>query len=204
MAAQSQRGEFCDSRIDATNPAFSNAVLAVGLNIDTNSVAVLNEIAGTFGGFPVEGTATTVGGLLAALAAAVAWLYRNKADKPKGHVVTLFNVAVDNVSNRSSLRLIDSDGGVVAFYGVEASKEVRFEIRDRVVSTTNATSPKMEYRSGVVGCFAGVSRITAYNDGVVSVYTNSDHMWHELGADAPMELTSDAVVMFKAEIDETA
>ena len=58
--------------------SFSNAVLAVGLNIDTNSVAVLNEIADTFGGFPVEGTATTVGGLLAALAAAVAWLKKNK------------------------------------------------------------------------------------------------------------------------------
>ena len=64
--------------ISATNPTFSNAVLAVGLNIDTNSVAVLNEIADTFGGFPVEGTATTVGGLLAALAAAAAWLKKNK------------------------------------------------------------------------------------------------------------------------------
>ena len=66
------------SAISATNPTFSNAVLAVGLNIDTNSVAVLNEIAATFGGFPIEGTATTVGGLLAALAAAIAWLKKNK------------------------------------------------------------------------------------------------------------------------------
>ena len=66
-----------------TNPAFSNAVLAVGLNIDTNSVAVLNEIAETFGGFPIEGTATTVGGLLAALAAAVAWLKKNKVQTLK-------------------------------------------------------------------------------------------------------------------------
>ena len=64
-----------------TNPTFSNAVLAVGLNIDTNSVAVLNEIAATFGGFPIEGTATSVGGLLAALAAAVAWLRKKKIDK---------------------------------------------------------------------------------------------------------------------------
>lgn len=67
--------------VAASNPTFSNAVLAVGLNIDTNFVAVLNEIASTFGGFPIEGTATTVGGLLAALAAAVAWLRKNKADK---------------------------------------------------------------------------------------------------------------------------
>ena len=66
------------SMISATDPNFSNAVLAVGLNIDTNSVAVLNEIAATFGGFPIGGTATTVGGLLAALAAAIAWLKKNK------------------------------------------------------------------------------------------------------------------------------
>lgn len=66
------------NNISATNPTFSNAVLAVGLNIDTNSVAVLNEIAATFGGFPIEGTATTIGGLLAALAAAIAWLKKNK------------------------------------------------------------------------------------------------------------------------------
>ena len=66
------------NNISATNPTFSNAVLAVGLNIDTNSVAVLNEISATFGGFPIEGTATTVGGLLAALAAAAAWLKKNK------------------------------------------------------------------------------------------------------------------------------
>ena len=69
------------SDISASNPTFSDAVLSVGLNIDTNSVAVLGEIADAFGGFPIEGTATTVGGLLAALAAAIAWLKRNKADK---------------------------------------------------------------------------------------------------------------------------
>ena len=69
------------SMISETNETFSTAVLAVGLNIDTNSVAALNDIAETFGGFPIEGTATTVGGLLAALAAAVAWLKKNKADK---------------------------------------------------------------------------------------------------------------------------
>lgn len=76
------KGDIEDA-ISATNPTFSNAVLAVGLNIDTNSVAVLNEIASTFGGFPIEGTATTVGGLLAALAAAAAWLKKNKVQTLK-------------------------------------------------------------------------------------------------------------------------
>ena len=65
--------------------SFSNAVLSVGLNIDTNSVAVLNEIAATFGGFPLGAgeTATTVGGLLAALAASIAWLKKNKVQTLK-------------------------------------------------------------------------------------------------------------------------
>ena len=76
--AQSVERKADKSAISATDPTFSNAVLAVGLNIDTNSVAVLNDIAATFGGFPIEGTATTVGGLLAALAAAIAWLKKNK------------------------------------------------------------------------------------------------------------------------------
>ena len=71
--------------ISETNTVFSNAVLAVGLNVDTNSVAVLNEIAKTFGGFPLGAgeTATTVGGLLAALATAVAWLKKNKVQTLK-------------------------------------------------------------------------------------------------------------------------
>ena len=65
--------------ISATDATFSNAVLAVGLNIDTNSVAVLNEIAKDFGGFPLSAgeTATTVGGLLAALAAGLAALKKS-------------------------------------------------------------------------------------------------------------------------------
>ena len=67
--------------ISATNPTFSNEVLKVGLNIATNSVAALQAGADTFGSFPIKGTATTVGVILAALAAAIAWLNKNKADK---------------------------------------------------------------------------------------------------------------------------
>ena len=78
VATESYVDAKVENAVLPTNPTFSNAVLAVGLNIDTNSVAVLNEIADSFGGFPIEGTATTVGGLLAALAAAVAWLRKNK------------------------------------------------------------------------------------------------------------------------------
>ena len=67
--------------ISATNQTFSNEVLKVGLNIATNSVTTLQAAADTFSGFPIKGTATTVGVILAALAAAVAWLNKNKADK---------------------------------------------------------------------------------------------------------------------------
>ena len=85
--------------ISAENQTFSNAVLAVGLNIDTNAVAVLNDIAETFGGFPIEGAATTVGGLLAALAAAAAWLKRNKADK----ATTLAGYGITDAATKAAL-----------------------------------------------------------------------------------------------------
>ena len=64
--------------ISENDPAFSNAVLAV--QVDTNLVATigeLNEFIGDYGGMG----ATSLGGLLAALLAAAAWLKKNKADK---------------------------------------------------------------------------------------------------------------------------
>ena len=59
--------------ISPTSPAFSNAVLSVGLGIDTNTVAVINELVDSSHDLPVTG-ATSVGALLLALAAAVAAL----------------------------------------------------------------------------------------------------------------------------------
>ena len=91
------------SMISETNPTFSNAVLSVGLNIDTNSVAVLNEIARTFGGFPIEGTATTVGGLLAALSAAITWMKKNKADK------TELETAIADLKDRLPYALVEKE-----------------------------------------------------------------------------------------------
>lgn len=82
LAATNYTDSAISAAIAPANLTFSNAVLAVGLNIDTDAVAALNEIAADFGGFPLTpgSAATTVGGLLAALAAAVAWLRKNKAD----------------------------------------------------------------------------------------------------------------------------
>ena len=70
-----------DAAVSPTSPAFSNAVLSVGLGIDTNTVAVINELVDSAHDLPVSG-ATSVGALLLALAAAVAALKGNKADKP--------------------------------------------------------------------------------------------------------------------------
>lgn len=70
---------YTDAAISPTSPAFSNAVLSVGLGIDTNTVAVINALVEQGEELPIGG-ATTVGALLLALAAAIAALKRDKAD----------------------------------------------------------------------------------------------------------------------------
>lgn len=124
----------------AANQAFSDAVLAVGLNIDTNSVAVLNEIADTFGGFPITGTATTVGGLLAALAAAVAWLKKNKVgsfDSVGGATATVDNgvAKLDNFFTESNSLLTGTIDTRLPYplYAVPSTGL----LKDRAINTTS-------------------------------------------------------------------
>ena len=79
--------------IAATNTVFSNAVLAVGLNIDTNTVAAINALVEAGDELPIGGAAT-VGGLLLALAAAVAALarkiyYTSAAQSASNNAITL-------------------------------------------------------------------------------------------------------------------
>ena len=82
------KGDIADA-ISSTNPTFSSAVLAVNLDFTTNTtgaayVAVTNALAGF--GFDAEALAElpggkvygSIGALLAALAAAAAWLKKNK------------------------------------------------------------------------------------------------------------------------------
>ena len=82
-AAATAATNYTDAAIGAaianTNPTFSNAVLAVGLNLDTNTVAAINALVEAGDELPVGGAAA-VGALLIALAAAVAALKRTKAD----------------------------------------------------------------------------------------------------------------------------
>ena len=66
--------------ISASDATFSNAVLAVGIGIDTNTVAEINALVESEGGIPIGG-ATSVGGLLLALAAALAALKKRLALK---------------------------------------------------------------------------------------------------------------------------
>ena len=91
------------SDIAATNPVFSNEVLAVSLELfDTNTVAVLNDLAGTVDGIPLEGGAASIGTILLALLAAVAWLKKNKIGTND----------VKRVYNVNGTQYIDGDGGV--------------------------------------------------------------------------------------------
>ena len=130
------------TRIDANDSDFSNAVLSVGLNIDTNSVAVLNEIAATFGGFPLGAgeTATTVGGLLAALAAAVAWLKKNKVgsfDNVGGASATVENgvAKLDNFFTESNSLLTATIDARLP-YPLNAVTDETGLLKDRSINTT--------------------------------------------------------------------
>ena len=133
--------------ISATNPSFSNAVLAVGLNIDTNSVAVLNEIASTFGGFPLGAgeTATTIGGLLAALAAAVAWLKKNKVQTLKlndNSVETSADGGVAKLDNffTESNSLLTTTIDARLPYPLNAVTDETGLLKDRAINTTSLAS----------------------------------------------------------------
>ena len=141
VATESYVDAKVENAVLPTNPTFSKAVLAVGLNIDTNSVAVLNEIASTFGGFPIEGTATTVGGLLAALAAAVAWLRKNKADK----ATTLAGYGITDAATKTELNA-KADKSALAAKADKATTLAGYGITDGATKTELAElSAKVEY-----------------------------------------------------------
>ena len=134
--------DFTASSDLAAHSVFSDAVLKVGLNIDTNSVAVLNEIADSFGGFPLGAgeTATTVGGLLAALAAAVAWLKKNKVgsfDKVGGATATVDNgvAKLDNFFTESNSLLTGTIDKRLP-YPLYAAPSTGL-LKDRAINTTS-------------------------------------------------------------------
>ena len=114
----------------ATNPNFSNAVLQVGLGIDTNTVAAINALVEAGDELPIGG-ATTVGALLLALAAAVAALRKSKADASalRYALVTLTtgqmqdravqNVTLNAASTTLVLPALTDLSGKVADFGID-------------------------------------------------------------------------------------
>ena len=104
---------YTDSAIGAaianTNPTFSNAVLSVGLGVDTNTVAAINALVEAGDELPIGGAAT-VGGLLLALAAAVAALKRTKADASALRYAMPASVAL--VAENDAATLICADRAV--------------------------------------------------------------------------------------------
>ena len=66
-----------DSLISASNPTFSNAVLAV--SVDTNAVAQIGELKEFFDGLPVGTVGTSLGGIILAILGAAAALKKKTA-----------------------------------------------------------------------------------------------------------------------------
>lgn len=76
---------YVNGVVSGESPQLSNAVMQVGVGLDEQTVDALNEMADGKGGFPLPSgqTATTIGSLLLAIVASVAWLrtkIRQKAD----------------------------------------------------------------------------------------------------------------------------
>lgn len=136
------------SMISATNPTFSNAVLAVNVDFATNTtgaayVAVTNALAGF--GFDADALAElpggkvygSIGALLAALAAAVTWLKKKALiggltsgvpDDPKVH---------DFFTNSNSLLTGTIDAHLpYPLYAVPSTGE----LKDRAINTTSLAS----------------------------------------------------------------
>lgn len=71
-------GKFAhESMISATDPTFSNAVLAVGIN--TNTVAQIGELKQFFDDLPTGTVGTSIGGIILALLGAAAFLKKKTA-----------------------------------------------------------------------------------------------------------------------------
>ena len=103
-AANAYTDAAIGAAIAPANPTFSNAVLSVGLGIDTNTVAAINALVEAGEELPIGGAAT-VGGLLLALAAAVAALKRTKADAS----ALRYDLAAETVIDTASQETVEGE-----------------------------------------------------------------------------------------------
>ena len=114
------------SIVSPTDPTFSNAVLAVGIDTNvlaavaasTNAVAQIGEFYAAFsdiGLTPTQG-GMTLAGLLAALVAAVTWLKMNKADKSETATIVKLEDGTETMAEiKARLDAINTAGKHVFF-----------------------------------------------------------------------------------------
>ena len=150
-AAATAATNYTDAAISPTSPAFSNAVLSVGLGIDTNTVAVINELVDSAHDLPVSG-ATSVGALLLALAAAVAAL-----KKKFGYDTPAAITASAQLADRTNNRVEPTQGS--AAIALTFPDAVAGKGRDFLV----LVSPGANY-SGTIS-FTTPANATIYGDG---------------------------------------
>lgn len=156
-------GKLDKSEISPTSPTFSNAVLSVGLGIDTNTVAVINELVDSAHDLPVTG-ATSVGALLLALAAAVAAL---KKRLPYALVTkTIADGAVtldDRASNAVEISATLSPNTLTTNFPSEPIGKARdFALRLNIAS--GVTAPELVLPQGVV-CENAGGKVPEISDG---------------------------------------
>ena len=143
---------YTDSAIGAAiapaNPTFSNAVLSVGLGVDTNTVAAINALVEAGEELPIGGV-TSVGALLLALAAAIAAL---KKRLPYALVVKeIENGAVtldDRASNTVEISATLSPNTLTINFPTATSGKVR-DFAMRLNIAAGVTAPEIAWPQGV-------------------------------------------------------
>jgi hypothetical protein len=149
--------------ISPTDSTFSNAVLSVGLGIDTNTVAVINELVDSAHDLPVTG-ATSVGALLLALAAAVAALKKRLSYALVSKTIENGAVTLDDrASNAVTISATLSPNTLTINFPAEPIGKVRdFALRLNIAS--GVTAPELVLPQGVV-CENADGEVPEVSDG---------------------------------------
>lgn len=162
LAGKADRTDI-DAAISPTSPAFSYAVLSVGLGIDTNTVAVINELVDSAHDLPVTG-ATSVGALLLALAAAVAALKKRLPYTLVAKTIENGEVTLDDrASNAVEISATLSPNTLTVNFPTATSGKVRdFALRLNIAS--GVTAPELVLPQGVV-CENADGEVPEISDG---------------------------------------
>lgn len=162
-AATNYTDSALSTSISASNADFSNAVLSVGLNIDTNAVAAINALVEQGEELPTGGAASVVA-LLLALAAAVAALkkrlpYALVAKTIENNAVTLDDRASNSVEISETL---SPNTLTINFPAEPIGKARDFALRLNIAS--GVTAPELVLPQGVV-CENADGEVPEISDG---------------------------------------